>query len=780
MRHTMFKVIKLTVLVALLGCGVDESSSGSPATYIEVPLVKNPYQASIQPSKLLKDSLPQMSVQQMSPELIRAPYRPLGCDREDTGHIWLSYNKNFNYPSFTEAKVLPILIEIEGEQSYTDEEIEISPKLFYDLPITNNNYVNRPRVKRSIERDSYGQATVLGPYGEPGSESTFLGPFLLPEWPCAGSIQYIIDALDDYVDFSPLLDDAILMIFTPDPQCIYAGGAASTPTVNSVDFPQATEIRALRIFQPNVETWLHELGHAFNTGHSGRTQCIPEEFYQLPYGMSDNNYTGTVTCGSRAYDNILGYMGKGSSELANSTNSVAPMKENVGWLSHDPLAPHRIQEITASGSYEFRSISEENGEGVKALKFRNGIKSHLFIETRRAYNQDLSPTFDEPILENNYFPQVDSSIFTGAILTVGFGYSEMLFDADRQLGEPDLLDFPTWSNFVLPWGQVFTEPNSGTTVMVELDEDTEMYTAHIELGRTDFYSPIISDFTVNQDLSEPCYPMLDYEISDPTGVSDVKVHFKKKHTYLPDLPPITLSPNDDGVYQFSPDTINLRYYRYYLEATDFASDAGIGYAPNNTGESEHILIYELRDLGGDCPLPEPSATILSDFNSEMPPTFPLVIEFTNDATFNYVSIQLSNLDTQEFTLLHSAGPVVDTYYLIELMLGELALGSYRLSLVADSISEQVYFDVVERSYQRGDANLDGQINIADVIKITAYLFQGDQSLYCLKAADSNDDGLLNIADAIYLSSYLFTGGPPPAEPFNMPGQDPTDDTLSCY
>ena len=41
------------------------------------------------------------------------------------------------------------------------------------------------------------------------------------------------------------------------------------------------------------------------------------------------------------------------------------------------------------------------------------------------------------------------------------------------------------------------------------------------------------------------------------------------------------------------------------------------------------------------------------------------------------------------------------------------------------------------------------------------------------ASDVNDDGTFNLADGIYLLTYLFAEGPPPSEPFEAPGCDPT-------
>ncbi|MFN0058933.1 MAG: DUF2341 domain-containing protein [Planctomycetota bacterium] len=88
---------------------------------------------------------------------------------------------------------------------------------------------------------------------------------------------------------------------------------------------------------------------------------------------------------------------------------------------------------------------------------------------------------------------------------------------------------------------------------------------------------------------------------------------------------------------------------------------------------------------------------------------------------------------------------------------------------------------------RGDANLDGLINIADAIAMLNYLFAGGAA-NCLDAVDANDDGAVNVADAIFLLSYQFESGATPPPPFGaVPagcGADPTADAggidLGCF
>ena len=76
-------------------------------------------------------------------------------------------------------------------------------------------------------------------------------------------------------------------------------------------------------------------------------------------------------------------------------------------------------------------------------------------------------------------------------------------------------------------------------------------------------------------------------------------------------------------------------------------------------------------------------------------------------------------------------------------------------------------------FKRGDADLNGTIEITDALVILGFLFLGDSILSCLAAADIQDDNNVDISDAIGIFGYLFKGEAPPAEPFLTPGFDAT-------
>lgn len=83
---------------------------------------------------------------------------------------------------------------------------------------------------------------------------------------------------------------------------------------------------------------------------------------------------------------------------------------------------------------------------------------------------------------------------------------------------------------------------------------------------------------------------------------------------------------------------------------------------------------------------------------------------------------------------------------------------------------------------RGDANMNGRVDISDPVYMLNALFKNDPVRYpvkCQDAIDANDDGKMDVADTNYLLAYLFKNGLKPKAPFPTPGTDPTADGLNC-
>jgi|GEM_PF-2718460 len=65
--------------------------------------------------------------------------------------------------------------------------------------------------------------------------------------------------------------------------------------------------------------------------------------------------------------------------------------------------------------------------------------------------------------------------------------------------------------------------------------------------------------------------------------------------------------------------------------------------------------------------------------------------------------------------------------------------------------------------ERGDINRMASIDIADLVYLVAYMFEGGPPPPCIEDADVNGDGgaIPDIADLVYLVAYMFSGGPAP-------------------
>ncbi len=87
--------------------------------------------------------------------------------------------------------------------------------------------------------------------------------------------------------------------------------------------------------------------------------------------------------------------------------------------------------------------------------------------------------------------------------------------------------------------------------------------------------------------------------------------------------------------------------------------------------------------------------------------------------------------------------------------------------------------VFHEPFLRGDANNDKTVDISDPSYTLAFLFQEGTPLVCNDAGDANDDGELDISDAVYTLLFLFQVGQAIPPPYPAPGNDQSEDQLSC-
>ncbi len=65
-------------------------------------------------------------------------------------------------------------------------------------------------------------------------------------------------------------------------------------------------------------------------------------------------------------------------------------------------------------------------------------------------------------------------------------------------------------------------------------------------------------------------------------------------------------------------------------------------------------------------------------------------------------------------------------------------------------------------FVRGDANLDGALDLTDAVAVLFHLFTEEIKLPCEPTGDADASGTLDVTDAVALLEHLFRGGPAPA------------------
>ena len=105
----------------------------------------------------------------------------------------------------------------------------------------------------------------------------------------------------------------------------------------------------------------------------------------------------------------------------------------------------------------------------------------------------------------------------------------------------------------------------------------------------------------------------------------------------------------------------------------------------------------------------------------------------------------------------------------------ILLASFVIILVSSQTNEEKSLPFI-----RGDINIDGRVNINDIIYLLDFFYQTHDNLVCEDAADIDDDGVVNMNDAMMLLDFLFIGN---VEEIIAPNSeeeiDLTEDSLKC-
>jgi hypothetical protein len=81
-------------------------------------------------------------------------------------------------------------------------------------------------------------------------------------------------------------------------------------------------------------------------------------------------------------------------------------------------------------------------------------------------------------------------------------------------------------------------------------------------------------------------------------------------------------------------------------------------------------------------------------------------------------------------------------------------------------------------FRRGDADINGRLELTDAVRILNFLFLGTGIINCFDSADADDNARIELTDAVRVLNFLFLGTGVIPAPHPNCGTDPTADTLA--
>ncbi len=252
----------------------------------------------------------------------------------------------------------------------------------------------------------------------------------------------------------------------------------------------------------------------------------------------------------------------------------------------------------------------------------------------------------------------------------------------------------------------------------------------------------------------------DWDNHEGLTVGDV---FYNQMYIFGDAPPPICPPNNPPIVP-TVDSTSIVYYTDWVPSHTGSATIALTLVKNPATTVYGLSLPLKIRVDGDIPTID-SVTILCDDCLEA------FVEYLVDADSGYVSIGIVPLfgafpDKGQIALIHMTVP-------LEVYERSIAMQWVHLAPVqsptGDSIVIPMIYDfspvepllLPHCCITPGDANLDGIVNIGDVVYNIQCIFVDCLGHPCEKHLDSNCDGDWNVADVVYLINYIFKGGPPP-------------------
>jgi hypothetical protein len=149
-------------------------------------------------------------------------------------------------------------------------------------------------------------------------------------------------------------------------------------------------------------------------------------------------------------------------------------------------------------------------------------------------------------------------------------------------------------------------------------------------------------------------------------------------------------------------------------------------------------------------------------------------DFGNAPNSDYFRVYVSNNNGADWILAETIGPnSLNGWNEFSIKISDFVAPTYQLrvrfeasdtgdgSVVEAAIDDFSITTFECISFVDGDADGDGDVNVADAVFLINYIFKDGPAPDPLEAGDANCDGEVNIGDAVFLIDYIFKGGPEP-------------------
>jgi hypothetical protein len=329
---------------------------------------------------------------------------------------------------------------------------------------------------------------------------------------------------------------------------------------------------------------------------------------------------------------------------------------------------------------------------------------------------------------------------------------------DRGFGGPDGFGY-VWSDSDEPGGPTYGWVNiSGTGTMIALgdDEASDPLTLGFDFP---YYENIYSEVYIGSNgiltFGDPSTSRINTALPTATVPNDVIA------MWWDDLDPAEAG----NIYYYS-DIANERFIVSFVGVPNYISGGGTGSLSFQAilhANGQVILQYATMDPGSDADGLTGATIGLENIDG----TDGLEVVYNAAYMHDFLAI---SLNAARWMTVSPASGTVEPYSSGTLTVGfdatDLEEGEYtgQVTITCNDpviSTHNIFVMLSVESYTCGDANGDGDLNVADAVMLINFVFKGGPAPEPLEAGDANGDGDVNVADAVHMINFVFKGGPDP-------------------